>query len=332
MEIIYPDEFIEFLNENENIDFSTDLNLGNEIDDTFNSREKTIDSYDSYDEYDSDDDFNYLNESEYTYNNYDDYDDDDYDYRNSEDDDKKDPLIKNQLVKINIPYIDVRRFRPPFPPFTPWQGPWNFPWNFPWVGHWPWGYPWSMHKKDCCDSHGHCHCHEDHHRDDYNDKQQRTYNDDNYDTNYYDTDYNDVESYNYQADDIRTMVQPGGGQQSDFKPPTAPPPAKIPSKNSQDVMMLSHNGSGSGGPGYGPTHGGSGGPGGPGHGKFVSPGYLRRCMFRLIYVWEINGRGYWAYLTRVDRYFVSGWRWMGRRWTPFRQNIRRIDSILCNAR
>ncbi len=265
---------------------------------------------------------------DYDYTNYDYFNN--YDYRSPKDpSSKKDSLIKNQLVKVNIPYIDVRKLRPPFPPFTPWQGPW-WPWNWPWSSHYPWNYPWSMHKKDCCDSHGHCHCGPKHPREDYDDKQQRTYNDDscNYNSDY-DVDYEDIDLYNDVSNDIRTMMQPGGGQHSDFKPPTAPPPAKIPSKNEQDVMMLSHDSPSSSWATYGPCHGGSGGPG---HGKYISPGYLRRCMFRLIYVWEINGRGYWAYLTRVDRNSVFGWRWINRRWAPFRQNIRRIDSILCNTR
>ena len=330
MEIIYPDEFIEFINANKDIDSQTEINLSDETYD-YDLREDYDTPPDTYNDYDFDESYNYINDYDYDYDNYDYLSD--YDYRDSEDHDKKDPLIKNQLVKINIPYIDLRRLRPPFPPFTPWpgQGPW-WPWNWPWSSHYPWNYPWSMHKKDCCDSHGHCHCGPKHPREE-DDKQQRSYNseDYNYDIDYND-DYEDIELYDDSSDDIRTMMQPSGGQHSDFKPPTAPPPAKVPSKNSQDVMMLSHDGPGSGGPTYGATYGGPGGPGGPGHNKYISPGYLRRCMFRLIYVWEINGRGYWAYLTRVDRNFVSGWRWMGRRWTPFRQNIRRIDSILCNAR
>ncbi|MDO4535096.1 MAG: hypothetical protein Q4B63_04705 [Clostridium perfringens] len=333
MEIIYPDEFIEFINENKDIDSPTEINLTDETYD-YPLREDSDNPTDDYDDYNFDESYNYIND--YDYNSYDYLSN--YDYRDSEDDsskntgndDKKDPLIKNQLVKIKIPYIDVRRLRPPFPPFTPWQGPW-WPWNWPWSSHYPWNYPWSMHKNDCCDSHGHCHCGSKHPRENYDDKEQRTYNDDNYASDY-DVDYEDIDLYNDISDDIRTMMQPGGGQHSDFKPPSAPPPPKVPSKNAKDVMILSHDGPGSGTSTYGPTHGGPGGPGGPGHGKYISPGYLRRCMFRLIYVWEINGRGYWAYLTRVDRNFVSGWRWMGRRWTPFRQNIRRIDSILCNAR
>jgi len=61
----------------------------------------------------------------------------------------------------------------------------------------------------------------------------------------------------------------------------------------------------------------------------VSPGSIRRCMFRYVYIWLDNGRSFWAWITRVDRRTVSGWRWNGRRWVYFGVDLRRIDYFEC---
>lgn len=108
-----------------------------------------------------------------------------------------------------------------------------------------------------------------------------------------------------------------------------------------------------GGPGGGPS-GGPGGPGGPGAGSrppsspppsfapqksqaqtfgatpyAVSPGSIRPCLFRFVYIWPRRGRGFWAWLIRVDRRSVSGWRWNGRRWVYFGMDLRQIESFQC---
>jgi len=113
---------------------------------------------------------------------------------------------------------------------------------------------------------------------------------------------------------------------------------------------------GPGGPGGQPGPGGFPGPGGqpgqggyPGYGgptapppnytpqkaygyaqpKAVSPGSIRRCMYRYVYIWLDNGRSFWAWLNRVDRRTASGWRWNGRRWVYFGIDLRRIDYFEC---
>lgn len=104
------------------------------------------------------------------------------------------------------------------------------------------------------------------------------------------------------------------------------------------------------GPGYGPSNpGGPGsnqGPPGPppsftpsqqsaqkstsgGTAKFVSPGTLRPCMFRYVYIWQTNGRSYWAYLVFIDNRSVAGWRWEGFRWRWFGLDLRFIQSFTC---
>lgn len=333
MEIIYPNEFLELLNKNKDIDSLIDFEVDNETY-NYNTREDFYDYNDDYD-YDDLDDFDDT-ESYDDYNDfYDSYYFNNFDYRDYEDDssedirgnDKKDPLIKNKLVKLKIPYINVGALRPPFLPFTPWQGPW-WPWNWPWSNHlpWNWNYPWSMHKKNC-DEFGHCKYDSKPDKKNY-DVKPRVYQDTNYcygDYNNYNLDFEDVDFYYTSPDEIRTASRLAEESQTS-KMPTEKPPSKVPEKNSQEVMMLTHDGSIYG---VSPTQSTSSTSS---YNKFVSPVYLRRCMFKLIYIWEINGIGYWAYLTRVDRRVVSGWRWVNMRWIPFRQSVNRINSVFCNAR
>ena len=46
--------------------------------------------------------------------------------------------------------------------------------------------------------------------------------------------------------------------------------------------------------------------------KYVSPSSIRLCLYKYTYIWENNGRSYWAYLLNVNRYSISGFRWLGR--------------------
>jgi len=102
---------------------------------------------------------------------------------------------------------------------------------------------------------------------------------------------------------------PGGG----FTPPgmpKSPPPNYIPSKKDKGVQL------------FGPSGGGLGS-------KAVSANSIRFCLFKFTYIWEVNGRSYWAFLFNVDRVSVSGFRWRGRNWVYFGINLRRIDSFVC---
>ena len=102
---------------------------------------------------------------------------------------------------------------------------------------------------------------------------------------------------------------PGG----DFTPPGAPkspPPNYIPSKKEQGVQNINQ------------------GQYTPGT-KAVSPNSIRFCVFKYTYIWEKNGRSYWAFLFNVDRRSVSGFRWTGRNWIYFGVDLRRIDSFVC---
>lgn len=89
--------------------------------------------------------------------------------------------------------------------------------------------------------------------------------------------------------------------------PTSPPPNFIPKQNNANVQYLSNN----------PNS------------KFVSSNSIRFCLFRFTYIWQRNGRNYWAYLINADRFSISGFRWLGGTWVYFGLDLRKIDSFLC---
>lgn len=91
------------------------------------------------------------------------------------------------------------------------------------------------------------------------------------------------------------------------------PPNYIPSKNDAGVKSLA------------PESGGFGGP----NLKAVSPNQISFCLYKFTYIWQNNGRSYWAYLTNVDRISVSGLRWMGFTWAYFGIDLKKIDSFVC---
>ena len=327
MEIIYPNEFLKSLNENKDIDSLTDMNITDETYDYDLREDYNTDDYyeyDNYDEYDFDESYNYL--SDYDYPNYNYLSD--YDYRGSQEskqaDDKNKPI---KFAKVKIPYLDVTKLKPPFPPFTPSQGPWwPWNWNYPWSNHfpWNWNYPWSMHKKNCCSSQGSCKPKSP--REDVSDENQRSFD-------YYD-EYNnyDNDDYDFLEDERGPAPSYGAPSYNYDKPPTSPPPSKLPLKNSKNVKIIDYDGTHKCPPPKPPHQGGPAhGPGYPGENpcKYVPPSYIRNCVNNLVYIWEINGRGYWAYLDRFDRGFLSGWKWIGRRWIKFNQHVKRVDAILC---
>ncbi|MGL5150547.1 MAG: hypothetical protein ACRC7N_08260 [Clostridium sp.] len=102
----------------------------------------------------------------------------------------------------------------------------------------------------------------------------------------------------------------GGGPNQNMM---GPPPSYIPTKNDKSVQKLNYNPYNQEGP----------------QTKAVSPNSIRFCLYKYTYIWEMNGRSYWAYLFNVDRVSVSGMRWMGYYWVYFGIDLRRIDSFVC---
>lgn len=64
----------------------------------------------------------------------------------------------------------------------------------------------------------------------------------------------------------------------------------------------------------------------------VSPGSIRPCKYQYVYIWQTNGRSYWAWLTRIDRSTASGYRWNGYRWVFFGVDLEDISSFECYGR
>jgi len=92
--------------------------------------------------------------------------------------------------------------------------------------------------------------------------------------------------------------------------PKSPPPSQIPSKNTAGVQKINLGGGGI-------------------QTTAVSSNSIRFCLYKYTYIWERNGRNYWAFLLNVDRRSVSGFRWTGRNWIYFGIDLRRIDSFVC---
>lgn len=98
------------------------------------------------------------------------------------------------------------------------------------------------------------------------------------------------------------------------KPPMGPPPSYTPSKSGKNVKYL------------GATNYKS--PGGATL-KYVSDDSIRFCLYKYTYIWQRNGRAYWAFLIHTDRRSVSGFRWINYRWGYFGLDLRSIDSFEC---
>lgn len=104
---------------------------------------------------------------------------------------------------------------------------------------------------------------------------------------------------------------PGGPGKPPSGSPSGKPPGYIPAKTDQGVKKV-----------------GTTSVGGP-QAKAVGPGTISFCLYKYTYIWQSNGRSYWAYLVYVDNVSVSGFRWDGWRWIYFGVDLRKIDSFVC---
>ncbi|MFD3157722.1 hypothetical protein ACFIJ5_12780 [Haloimpatiens sp. FM7330] len=92
-------------------------------------------------------------------------------------------------------------------------------------------------------------------------------------------------------------------RQNNYGPPKTPPPKFVPDKDDKKL----------GGPSL----------------KAVDPGAIRPCLYRYVYIWQTNGRSYWAYITYVGKKSIAGWRWARFRWVYFGLDLNKIDSFYC---
>lgn len=95
------------------------------------------------------------------------------------------------------------------------------------------------------------------------------------------------------------------------------PPDHIPSKNSSNVKSMNYSNDFSSNQKHGPG----------GNHNNMPP--IHMCLRKYTYIWQQNGRSYWAYLLSADRYQVTGWRWINWRWVYFSLDTRRIESFYC---
>lgn len=112
-------------------------------------------------------------------------------------------------------------------------------------------------------------------------------------------DYDTSPNFNY----------PGGGVFNPPGVPKSPPPNYAPNKNDTEVQKVGLNGSV--------------------NSKAVSANSIRFCLYKYTYIWENNGKSYWAFLLNINRNTISGFRWFRRNWVYFGLDLKRIDSFVC---
>ncbi len=60
-----------------------------------------------------------------------------------------------------------------------------------------------------------------------------------------------------------------------------------------------------------------------------SPGPIRQCRNRFAFIWLINGRRFWAWISDVQGRTIFGYRWTGRRWVYFQANVNQVFTFVC---
>lgn len=89
-------------------------------------------------------------------------------------------------------------------------------------------------------------------------------------------------------------------------PPAGPPPPFIPSKT--EAMYETFGA-------------------GPGAFMIVDPSVIQTHMFRYVYIWLKNNTGFWGWINFIDGNYITGWRWNGEAWVPFKLEISAMDGI-----
>lgn len=106
--------------------------------------------------------------------------------------------------------------------------------------------------------------------------------------------------------------------------PTSAPPSFEPKKGQGTKVNAAPSSQGA------PFSGFPGGQQGGPTTKAIDQGAIVPCLFRFVYIWPTNGRGFWAYLVFAGRRSVAGWRYDRGRWRYFGMDLRRIEEFYCN--
>lgn len=62
---------------------------------------------------------------------------------------------------------------------------------------------------------------------------------------------------------------------------------------------------------------------------YYHPGSVRICTNKMAYLWLVDGRNFWVWITYVTRRTVNGYRWTGRRWVYFEADVNEVETFYC---
>ena len=62
--------------------------------------------------------------------------------------------------------------------------------------------------------------------------------------------------------------------------------------------------------------------------KDITTENMKDCFNKFTYVWQLNGRSYWAYITSCDKKSLSGWRFIAFKWIYFGVDLSKIECYI----
>lgn len=62
--------------------------------------------------------------------------------------------------------------------------------------------------------------------------------------------------------------------------------------------------------------------------KDISEENMTACLNKFTYVWQLNGRSYWACITNCDKKSLSGWRFIAFKWIYFGVDLKKIECYI----
>lgn len=63
--------------------------------------------------------------------------------------------------------------------------------------------------------------------------------------------------------------------------------------------------------------------------KDINQKSLKFCLYKYTYIWQKDGRSYWAFIIKADETAISGYRWINYRWSYFGVDLRTIEAFEC---
>lgn len=56
---------------------------------------------------------------------------------------------------------------------------------------------------------------------------------------------------------------------------------------------------------------------------------IKMCLYKYTYIWQYNGKSYWAYLTCINKCYIYGFKWVDYCWIPLKIKVCSIDAFVC---